>query len=187
MVDPPTFVQRCDAIAKSKPSRFHTHEGRLSVALECRQRNELDNFVLRLEHGGTGSKAEGTWTANLGPYDGKYALKNKSVYNDTGLHYEWKGNRAALTTVSEPSPDVVDQKGRWFCFGGVGEDHKANPNLVILSAQIDVLRFVCGTHRSLNPVWKARRQEQWRWWALGDGRGKDYELLDSCQDPRPAS
>ena len=176
-MDPPTFIQRAESICEcaSRPPKWHIHEGHFAQSLEFSTRICLDNFILRLERGGSGCKKDGTWKANPRPYDMAIDLKDESVDNLIGLHFQSRGDRGNPADISDPSPAVVEQKARWFTLG-----HSKDGPCVRFADQIDIVRFVCGTHRQLKswPVIKARRQELWKAWSEGDERGKDFETCD---------
>ena len=172
----PTFIQCAESIIEACPTRFHLHEGYFSQILEFEEQKHLNNFILRIENGGSGSKQDGTWKSNPSPLNVAINLKDNSTDNVFGLHYDVRGKKSKPNGAVGPSPNVLNQKGRWFCMGKFNQ----SSNLVSLVRQIELIRYAIGTHRVLDryPVIKARRLELWKHFVTGDHKGKDYGLID---------
>ena len=116
-MDPPAFLQRADSLVEAQSARYHLHEGYFAHILELKERKDLDSFLLRLEKGGHGSKSDDTWEANPAPYNEPLKLRVKSSDNKVNFYYELKGNVSKPTSISSPSPDILNEKGRWFAIG----------------------------------------------------------------------
>ncbi len=93
-MEPPNFAQRVGSIAKYTLwlPKFHLHKGYLAQILNFSTREGIDNLLLCVENGGSGSKYYGPWSENPKPYNIRVDLKDNSVDSLLGLHYQLCSN-----------------------------------------------------------------------------------------------
>ena len=150
---------------EAQSSRYHLHEGYFAHILELEHRKDLDSFLLRLENGGHGSKSDITWQANPAPYDIPIRLQDKSTVNKVNFYYEFKGNRRKRASLSDPSQDTINERGRWFAIG----NPSGSSGNISVQRQIDLVRYVIGTHQGLR-TYPVQQEDPHRRTSIAAGR-----------------
>ena len=137
----PDFLAIVRSIQALKPGKWLMHQSVLENELGL-QGYELDNFLQRVEHGGTGLKKRGTFVSNTKPFDTPIDLKDTRLDNPLNLHsYPYAGNsrnRGVLSSndgyLPEPSPQAVNEPTN-FCRSGRVRSISSLPTL---SLQLEI-------------------------------------------------
>ena len=138
----PSLVTIAESIQRHPASKWVVHLNHLADRLEVSPA-EANEFILRIQSGGSGSKKDGTWVANPAPYDRKIDLV-KNEDNTLNLHLVDTGcTYLDGMEFDEPSPEVVDTSSRYVRLGNV---RSMNKN-ISLKVQREIVKWVIGTLR----------------------------------------
>ena len=152
----PSLAVIAESIQRQPASKWlwdaHHLAARLGISVE-----ELHEFVLRIQNGGSGVKKDGTWLSNPAPYDRKINL-TKLEDNSLNLHLLDFGKKHLYgSTFPEPTPAVLESTCRYFRLGNVCSINK----VITAKVQREIASYVVGTHQTLTqfyPEIGARRR-----------------------------
>ena len=156
----PSLTAIAESIQRQTASRWFWHANHLAACLGI-STEELNEFILRVQSGGSGIRKDGTWAANPAPYHQKINLTKKEE-NLLNLHLVEVGKQTHIgSTFLEPSPAIVDSSSRYVILGKVRSMNKD----VTVKVQREIAKYVMGTHRNLlenHHHIGVRRRKIWR-------------------------
>ena len=127
----------------------------------------MDGFIKRFR----GAK----WKNNPDPYKVPIDFGDYNTDNILHLHYEKVGSKKkSIGYLACPTPTVVSESGTYYSFGRATDGN----GMIPLKSQLEIVRHVTGTHKSLLGSCKQRREEQWQVSMEGNESGKDFDTLD---------
>ena len=172
----PSFRAIAESIQRQSKSKWLWHICHLADRLEV-SAEELNEFILRIQNGGSGVRKDGTWATNPAPYDRKIDLV-KNEDNGLNLHLVDSGcTYLDGCQFNEPSPAIVDASSRYVRLGNIRSMSKS----ITLKEQREIAKFVLGTHQTLTkhyPKISERRRRTWRQWVEGESGGDEFHKLD---------
>ena len=172
----PSLIAITESIQRQAASKWlwdsHHLAARLRISTE-----ELNEFIARIQSGGSGVKKDGTWLANPAPYDLKIDL-TKHEDNSLNLHLVDLGKKHLCgSEFPEPTPAIVESTCKYFRLGNMRSINKH----VTAKVQREIARYMMGTHQTLVQHWPVdgeRRRRTWRLWVAGETGGDLFHKVD---------
>ena len=157
----PTLLQIAGSIQELPPSKWHLDINHFADILGITVA-ETNGFIKCIEKGGTGTKTDDKWKANPAPYNKQIDL-SAMTGNSLNLHVTRKA-KGEPNTIPVPSVVTLDKNTQ---FVWLGKNRVQNNNGITPKIQIEIVKYVIGTHQTLiqsYPDWAKFRQENWRKW-----------------------
>ena len=168
------FTRLVEVIQTQPPIKWFVRDERLCDLLGI-ERAELGALLDRITRGGTGSKKNGTFESNPEPCNMRIDLKSSNE-NALNLHYTTVKGRGSRVEFTEPSPDVIEQTGKYFQFGRLIDKNR----YFDVNLQKEAIHHITGTGKliQLNPKLAERRNKLFLPWLRGEPEGEVYERFD---------